>query len=145
MNGSIPRHQPVAPPSGTPPSQPARQLDITERVCNISGMAAAHRKTPRRRGPDPVKRAVLVNSFLQTNGISPSAPVIAVYSRAVLATPSARVLRRRMPDDAEETAHQLFAVLREFDAQGVKLIWVEELPASPEWDGVRDRLQRAAA
>jgi len=29
--------------------------------------------------PDPVKRAVLVNSFLQTNGISPSAPVIAGY------------------------------------------------------------------
>jgi L-threonylcarbamoyladenylate synthase len=27
----------------------------------------------------------------------------------------------------------------------VKLIWVETPPASPEWDGVRDRLQRAAA
>ena len=52
---------------------------------------------------------------------------------------------RRMPDDAGETARQLFAVLRDFDAQGVKLIWVEALPADPEWDGVRDRLQRAAA
>jgi uncharacterized protein (PEP-CTERM system associated) len=29
--------------------------------------------------PDPIKRALLVNNFLQTNGISPSAPVIAGY------------------------------------------------------------------
>jgi len=54
-------------------------------------------------------------------------------------------LRRRMPDDAEETARQLFAVLREFDAQGVRLIWVETPPDEPEWEGVRDRLKRAAA
>ena len=46
-----------------------------------------------------------------------------------------------MPDDAAATAQQLFAVLREFDTQGVKLIWIETLPAAPEWDGVRDRLQ----
>jgi L-threonylcarbamoyladenylate synthase len=39
----------------------------------------------------------------------------------------------------------LFAVLREFDAEGVQLIWVEEPPPQPEWDGVRDRLLRAAA
>jgi len=70
---------------------------------------------------------------------------IAIYSRAILQTRSARVLRRRMPDDAQETARQLFAVLREFDAQGVHLIWVETPPDSPEWEGVRDRLRRAAA
>jgi L-threonylcarbamoyladenylate synthase len=70
---------------------------------------------------------------------------IAIYSRVILETPSTRVLRRRMPDDAAETARQLFAVLRDFDAQGVGLIWVETPPPDPEWDGVRDRLQRAAA
>lgn len=70
---------------------------------------------------------------------------IAIYSRAILQTRSAHVLRRRMPDDAAETARQLFAVLREFDAQGVRLIWVETPPDEPEWEGVRDRLQRAAA
>jgi L-threonylcarbamoyladenylate synthase len=36
-------------------------------------------------------------------------------------------------------------VLREFDAQGVGLIWVEQPPPGSEWDGVRDRLRRAAA
>jgi L-threonylcarbamoyladenylate synthase len=70
---------------------------------------------------------------------------IAIYSRVILKTPSARVLRRRMPDDAAEAARQLFAVLREFDAQGVRLIWVETPPDGPEWAGVRDRLRRAAA
>ncbi len=73
------------------------------------------------------------------------APVIATYSRVVLRTPSATVLRRRMPDDAAATAQQLFAVLRAFDAQGVRLIWIESPPDTPEWDGVRDRLLRSAA
>jgi L-threonylcarbamoyladenylate synthase len=73
------------------------------------------------------------------------APAIAVYSRAILRSRSDKVLRRRMPDDAAETARQLFAVLREFDDQGVPLIWVETPPDDPQWAGVRDRLQRAAA
>jgi len=72
-------------------------------------------------------------------------PTIATYARAILKTRSAKVLRRRMPDDAAATAQQLFAVLREFDAQGVKLIWIETPPDEAEWDGVRDRLVRASA
>ena len=74
-----------------------------------------------------------------------AAPVIATYSRVILKTPSSTVVRKRMPDDAAATAQQLFAVLRAFDAQGVKLIWIETPPDAHEWDGVRDRLQRAAA
>jgi L-threonylcarbamoyladenylate synthase len=70
---------------------------------------------------------------------------LAVWSRAVLRSRSSRVLRRRMPDDAAQAAQQLFAALREFDVQGVRLIWIETPPDAPEWDGVRDRLQRAAA
>jgi len=70
---------------------------------------------------------------------------IAIWSRAVLRSRSARVIRRRMPDDAGAAAQQLFAVLREFDAQGVRLIWVEAPPSTPEWEGVTDRLHRAAA
>lgn len=70
---------------------------------------------------------------------------IAVYARAPVRLPSDRVLLRRMPDDAAAAAQQLFAALRDFDAQGARLIWVESPPADPEWDGVRDRLGRAAA
>ena len=70
---------------------------------------------------------------------------IAVYARAIVHIKSEQVLYRRMPDDALATAQQLFAVLRGFDAQGVKLIWIEHPPADAAWDGVRDRLVRAAA
>jgi len=70
---------------------------------------------------------------------------IAVWSRSVVKSRSQRIVQRRMPDDAAAAAQQLFAVLRAFDDEGVKLIWVETPPADPEWEGVRDRLQRAAA
>jgi L-threonylcarbamoyladenylate synthase len=72
-------------------------------------------------------------------------PVIATYARSSIRSRSSGVLSRRMPDDAASTARQLFAVLREFDDKGVKLIWVETPPEGVDWDGVRDRLQRASA
>jgi L-threonylcarbamoyladenylate synthase len=75
------------------------------------------------------------------------APKIAVYSRSLWARrpPSKGVVHRSMPGDAPTAAHDLFADLRELDALGVELIWVETPPEDPAWDGVRDRLSRAAA
>ncbi|MBI2725773.1 MAG: threonylcarbamoyl-AMP synthase [Polaromonas sp.] len=70
---------------------------------------------------------------------------IAIYARTIVRIKSDKVLYRRMPDDALATAQQLFAVLRDFDAKGVKLIWIETPPPDEAWDGVRDRLGRAAA
>ncbi|SFF19576.1 L-threonylcarbamoyladenylate synthase [Paracidovorax wautersii] len=70
---------------------------------------------------------------------------LAVYARTPLRTASSRVVQRRMPDDAAATAQQLFAALRGFDDAGVKLIWIETPPDTPDWEGVRDRLQRASA
>lgn len=74
-------------------------------------------------------------------------PKVAVYSRSLWArrAPSKGVVHRSMPGDAATAAHDLFADLRELDALGVDLIWVEAPPADPAWDGVRDRLTRAAA
>ena len=69
---------------------------------------------------------------------------LAVYSRSRLRAGQG-VEHRLMPDNPAAAAHELFAALRDFDQLGVQLIWVEELPDSPEWDGVRDRLMRAAA
>jgi L-threonylcarbamoyladenylate synthase len=73
-----------------------------------------------------------------------SAPPIGVYARTPLPTGAPNVIVRRLPDDAADAARELFAVLRELDDAGVQLIWVETPPAEPAWDGVRDRLQRAA-
>ena len=52
---------------------------------------------------------------------------------------------RALPADASQAAHDLFSVLRDFDARGVRTIWIEMPPDTPEWEGVRDRIQRAAA
>ena len=87
--------------------------------------------------------APMLNTALQMLG--DSALKLAVYSRSVR-LPSGSSLRwRAMPDDPDRAAHELFATLRELDADGLDLIWVEEPPNSPAWDGVRDRLRRAAA
>jgi L-threonylcarbamoyladenylate synthase len=77
--------------------------------------------------------------------LGPDATHIAVYARTPLHSRAAGLLLRRMPDDAEATAQQLFAALRGFDEQGARLIWVEIPPDDAAWEGVRDRLQRAAA
>jgi len=75
---------------------------------------------------------------------SPARTTVATYSRTPLKTQQASVLTQPMPLDAASTAHELFAVLRDLDTQGVNEIWIETPPEAPEWDGVRDRLQRAA-
>jgi len=73
-------------------------------------------------------------------------PGVAVYSRtALIASAPGNAWQRRMPDDAGAAAHELFAVLRELDAAGAQQIWIERAPQAAEWDGVRDRLSRAAA
>jgi L-threonylcarbamoyladenylate synthase len=70
---------------------------------------------------------------------------IAVYSRAQMQSTSTNLIFRRMSDDAAKAAQQLFATLRELDQPDIKLIWVETPPEDAVWDGVRDRVTRAAA
>lgn len=70
---------------------------------------------------------------------------LAVWARSSLKVSARGVQVHPMPADPAGAARDLFAVLREFDAAGARLIWVEAPPAEADWDGVRDRLQRAAA
>lgn len=72
---------------------------------------------------------------------------VAVYCRQALppAAPAAAPRMRVMPGDARAAAQALFASLRALDATGAAQIWVETPPVDAAWDGVRDRLQRAAA
>ena len=55
------------------------------------------------------------------------------------------IIWQLMPNDAAQCAHDLFSVLREFDQHSVSEIWVENVPESAIWAGVKDRLKRAAA
>ena len=83
---------------------------------------------------------------LDTNAKGPAARpgTVAVYARSPLRM-NTNILHQRMPEEAALAAQQLFAVLRELDAMAVSEIWVQIPPDAPEWDGVRDRLNRAAA
>jgi len=73
---------------------------------------------------------------------APPLPGVALYTRRV---PPPGWWHRPMAAGADAAAHELFAVLRELDAAGARAIWVEAPPAVLAWDGVRDRLRRAAA
>lgn len=78
---------------------------------------------------------------------APAHTTVAVWSRSPVHVQdsSAHLFKcQSMPVSAQDCAHQLFAQLRSFDTQGVAHIWVESPPQTPEWDGVRDRLTRAA-
>ena len=91
-------------------------------------------------------RAALQQRLLSPPPAAVDGASVAVYSRLVPAgAAAAGWVHRAMPETASATAHELFAVLRDLDRAGVAAIWVESPPAGSEWDGVRDRLQRAAA
>ena len=88
--------------------------------------------------------AVLAPAVPPDTAAQPTGKGLAVYSRRAGDGPPG-ALWRRMPDDPAAVAHELFAVLRDLDDTGVAEIWVEQPPAGPAWEGVLDRLQRAAA
>ena len=77
--------------------------------------------------------------------LAPPPAQLGVYARSLLPQSTPGVLLQPMPTTAAQTAQELFAVLRALDDAGVQEIWVERVPATPDWAGVADRLQRASA
>jgi L-threonylcarbamoyladenylate synthase len=49
-----------------------------------------------------------------------------------------------MPDNPKQYAHELYQTLRAVDKQGFHQLIIEAVPDDREWDGIRDRLQRAS-
>ena len=70
---------------------------------------------------------------------------VAVLARAAAPASLRDVNWQTAPRAAAGYAHELYASLRHLDALGCALILVEAPPATPEWQGVNDRLQRASA
>lgn len=58
--------------------------------------------------------------------------------------PSQVFAARRMSQDADAYAHDIYAALRDMDHAGADIIVVEALPVTGQWQGVNDRLRRAA-
>ncbi len=118
----------------------AALVEPTPDAPRAPGTLAAHYATPARLR---VMSTGMLKAALEVLGSDPLK--LAVYSRSVPSGVAPGVVHRRMPARPEQAAHELFSILRELDREGVHLIWVEEPPPGPEWDGIRDRLNRAAA
>jgi L-threonylcarbamoyladenylate synthase len=136
-----------------------------ERACGMAPLSATQAATgmaqaPRASGtlashyaPHAQLRLMDALTLQQALHALPDAPsphnapaTIAIYARSQLENFGHKaVLVQRMPADAVAAAQALFAALRALDAHKVAQIWVEQPPADWAWDGVRDRLQRAAA
>jgi L-threonylcarbamoyladenylate synthase len=125
-----------------------------EALSRAAGIALqdADRGAPRAPGSLPAHYAprarvrLMPQATLQAQTSRPAGPgmQVAVYSTA--APPAGSVyMHRLMPSEARAVARELFSVLRDFDALGAQEVWVQQPPDTQEWDGVRDRLQRAAA
>src|SRR6218665_998203 len=138
--GSITRAQ-IAAACGIAPLSRAELPALDPRA---PGTLAAH-YAPRAKVRLMDARALQTSLDLLTAPTPAATAPMAVYARSALRMPAPEPILRRMPDDASATAQQLFAVLRSLDDAGVQLIWIETPPATPDWEGVRDRLQRAAA
>lgn len=63
---------------------------------------------------------------------------------AALQAKGKRVVTLRCAGDAHAYAHALYANLRALDREGADLILVEQPPQDAAWQGVNDRLRRAA-
>jgi L-threonylcarbamoyladenylate synthase len=118
-------------------------LDRDAAAPRASGTLAAH-YAPHARVR--LMDAATLREALASHASNPAGVRLAVYSRTVRPQSAAgNLMHQPMPQDAAQAAQELFSVLRDLDARGAELIWVEQPPDTPEWEGVRDRLQRAAA
>jgi L-threonylcarbamoyladenylate synthase len=79
-------------------------------------------------------KAVWAASDDRTVGVIAFAPASASGAEVVV-----------MPADAGPYAARLYAALHALDAAGCEVIWIEQVPDTPEWAGIRDRLRRAAS
>jgi L-threonylcarbamoyladenylate synthase len=68
---------------------------------------------------------------------------IAILSRIEPAAPFAGHWRQAAQEPAAY-ARELYAHLRDLDASGADLMLIEAPPQGPEWEGINDRLRRAA-
>ncbi|MBX7219222.1 MAG: threonylcarbamoyl-AMP synthase [Blastocatellia bacterium] len=79
-----------------------------------------------------------------TTGIAPSQIGALTISPLRFQTPVA-IYHETLPLEASRYAERLYGTLHHLEDQGVTHLVIEAVPAGSQWDGIRDRLQRAAA
>jgi L-threonylcarbamoyladenylate synthase len=84
-----------------------------------------------------------IDAALAARGASQPGRVVGIVRSARLSPAPDHVIT--MPDDPAAYARALYAALHEADARGATLVVIERPPDdAPGWEGVRDRLTRAA-
>jgi len=94
----------------------------------------------------PSTPAALVDADALANTVQQLVTVgqrIAVIRRTVLSLPNAAT-QFALPTVPTGYAHDLYAVLRAADAVAADIILIEAPPSTSDWQGVNDRLRRAA-
>ncbi|WP_312590016.1 L-threonylcarbamoyladenylate synthase [Comamonas terrigena] len=120
--------------------RPLSKEELTADTPRASGTLLAHY------APNAKVRLMDAAALQQAlNALGPEARQLCVYHRSALHSPAPGVTLHAMPRQALAAAQELFGTLRDFDALGAQFIWIETPPDSADWEGVRDRLQRAAA
>jgi len=133
---------PAAPrASGTLESHYAPRAKV--RLFDAAGLQLALQKWPAELGVPKAPGASAPPAAALAGASAPAR--LGVYAHSFVPQASPGLLRQPMPTTAAQTAQELFAVLRALDDAGVQEIWVERVPATPDWAGVADRLQRASA
>jgi len=81
---------------------------------------------------------------------APQTPLVLIASESVASTTAAlqakqrQVACLRITTDPHTCARDLYAQLRKLDQLGADVILVEQPPSHAEWQGINDRLRRAA-
>ena len=88
-----------------------------------------------------VEPAALESTIQSLTAVQQSVAVLSLHAPT---TGAAQCHWMRMPADATEYAHVLYARLREIDSWGCRVILVELPPVTMAWEAVHDRLMRAA-
>ncbi len=118
------------------PRAKVRLLDALHLQAELAKLSETQRALP------PSASALTLTSIPAPSPL----PHVALYVRSPVLMPMPELVHQRlMPQSADACAHELFAVLRELDETGAQEIWVETPPNTPAWEGVLDRLTRAAA
>ncbi|MQM35118.1 MAG: hypothetical protein CRU72_11935 [Candidatus Accumulibacter phosphatis] len=106
----------------------------------VSGSLAAHyAPTTPLRLVAPAQLADVVDALQQAGRRC------AVVCRSPLPQAVSPHALRKLPDDPRGYARALYRALRELDHSAADLIVVEDVPVTPSWAAVTDRLRRSAA
>lgn len=92
----------------------------------------------------PQTKATLVNSSQLINFISNNQSKIKLAVLSFQPLPKFNIPCAVIPKNPKQYAQQLYLKLHELDQCGVDLIVIENIPDTPEWKAIQDRLQRAA-